>query len=142
MAHLNGNGNGQAHQEPDESFPLVLVVDDRERDLDYTVGLLARNGFRAVAASTYTEAVRELDRQRFLALIADYWLEEKTAETGEDVIRRAKTLQPHCALVMFSADPLAELAAERTGAKFFDKENTASGLVALLREAVRRAAMI
>lgn len=142
MEHSNGNGHSE-RQDPDQNFPLVLVVEDRERDLEYTVGLLNRNGFRVVEASSYEEAVRELGRQRFAAIVCDYWLtDDRMGESGEDVLRVAREMQPGAVRVVFTAYNIGEGVADRVGGRWFDKSNTASGLVALVRAAVNRAGMI
>jgi len=136
------NGNGHARQSPDESWPLVLIADDADGDLRYTAGLLARNGFRVELAGSYEEALAKLRSRRIDAIVADYWFADRTAETGEQLLHEARAIQPRCLRVLFTADPIGLEAAERVGGKWFDKELTASGLVALLHSATKRAGMI
>ena len=132
------NGNGHARFSPDDSFPLVLVVDDYRPDLVAVERLLRRHGFRVICTETYAEAVRALDAYRFSAVVADYRLGDPKHD-GVHLLTEAAAAQRGAARVLITSDPMGAVLADSVEGRWIDKANNfGAELVAVLNDELGR----
>lgn len=118
----------------------VLIVDDLPNISEWWVRYLSSHGFVAKATGTLYDALRELRRERFDAVVADLHLAPRGRADGGDLLKAVKNWHPDVkARILMTADPLGESMAESLGAEWFDKDKDPAELVMLLRWAVSRA---
>ena len=70
----------------------VLLVDDEPSLLLTYRMLLEREGYEVVACGTAREAIAVIEKQKFDAVLCDYYLEEQ--HTGFEVVAAARQLNP------------------------------------------------
>jgi len=86
----------------------VLVVDDDEAVLELTIRQLVHKGFRVVAASSVTEALRLITSESFDVLITD--LNMPNAGDGFTVLTAMRHSQPEALILLVSGYPDVERA--------------------------------
>lgn len=136
----NHGSNGHSRRvDPDENFPLVLVVDDRQQDVIVFERVLRHHGHRVICTRSYVEAERALSTPdwRFACVVADLKLE--TEKDGLDVLKLAAERYPACGRVLATADPIGLQLAPHAGGVWFDKHQSGSALIHSVREAIRLA---
>lgn len=98
----------QLHQEQRRQFH-VLVVDDELVVRDSLKEWLADEGFSAAMAASGEEALAQLGRQRFDAMLLDI---KMPGMDGVEVLKKAKDLFPDLTVVMMTAYATVETAVE------------------------------
>jgi DNA-binding response OmpR family regulator len=109
--------NGAAAHSPDSASKPVLLVDDSTDTLEmYRIGL-AMAGFRALVARDAATALRELQRERPVAVVTD--LELGAGRDGwqlvEDIRNDPATRQVPVVVLTGRVDPDVQLDAQRAG---------------------------
>lgn len=80
----------------------VLLIDDEPIVLDVLKIALEKKAFAVITSNRVADAVKQLDTQRFGALLVDKNLPDGN---GLDVIRAARSRQPFCACMMMTGYP-------------------------------------
>lgn len=101
-----------------EQGAAILVIDDEQSLRDTFQFFLQNQGYAPViTASTYEEALRELDIRSFDLIISDIVL---GGATGIDVLKRVREMGLGCPVVMITGYPTVETAAEAVRLGAFD----------------------
>ncbi len=95
----------------------ILVVDDEFSIRDIMQSFLSRNGFRVFSAKNYDESIQLINETDFDLIFVDINLGEKS---GMDVLREARSLQPHCPVVMVTGYPDIDTSSESVRLGAFD----------------------
>jgi len=95
----------------------ILVVEDDPGVAQTVTTLLEAEGYRARAAGSSSEALALLSENNFPIVISDIYLDERS---GLDILRRARALNPHCAVILMTAHGSFETVLEATQAGAFD----------------------
>src|SRR5262245_45844486 len=99
-----------------ETLPLhVLVIDDDRDTCNNLRDILGLDGFEVESAGSVTEALRQTDWPRFLAIILDRRLPDGSAE---ELLPRLKQLAPEAAVIIVTgySDLESAIEAIRQGA--------------------------
>ena len=97
--------------------PSVLVVEDDAAVSQMVVTLLEAEGYPVQAAQSSAEALEHLAQNSYPIIISDIYLDERS---GLDILRRAKALNPDCAVILMTAKGSLETVLEATRAGAFD----------------------
>ena len=97
--------------------PSILVVEDDAAVSLTVVTLLEAEGYPVQAAQSSAEALEHLARNAYPIVISDIYLDERS---GLDILRRAKALNPDCAVILMTAKGSLETVLEATRAGAFD----------------------
>ena len=97
--------------------PLILVVEDDPSVALTLKTLLEAEGYPLREASTSAEALTLLAENNFPIIISDIYLDERS---GLDILRRARSLNPDCAVILMTARGSLETVMEATQAGAFD----------------------
>ena len=101
-----------------EAETAILVVDDEESLRSTFQFFLQNEGYSPViTASTYEEALAELNDRHFDLIISDIVL---GGSTGIDLLRRVRELGRTCPVVMITGYPTVETASEAVRLGAFD----------------------
>jgi DNA-binding NtrC family response regulator len=97
--------------------PKILVVEDDPAVAQTVLTLLEAEGYPVSEAPTSSDALALLSRESFPIVISDIYLDERT---GLDILRRARALNPQCAVILMTAHGTLETVLEATQAGAFD----------------------
>lgn len=97
--------------------PSILVVEDDAAVALTVTTLLEAEGYPVQHAPTSAEALALLADHNFPIVISDIYLDERS---GLDILRRARSLNPHCAVILMTAKGSFETVLEATQAGAFD----------------------
>ena len=97
--------------------PAVLVVEDDAAVAQTVTTLLEAEGYRVCEARSSDEALDFLARSNFPIVISDIYLDERT---GLDILRRARALDPRCAVILITGRGSLDTVLEATRAGAFD----------------------
>ena len=97
--------------------PTILVVEDDAAVSQTVVTLLEAEGYPVQAAQSSAEALEHLARNAYPIVISDIYLDERS---GLDILRRARALNPDCAVILMTAKGSLETVLEATRAGAFD----------------------
>lgn len=97
--------------------PSILVVEDDPAVSQTVVTLLEAEGYPVQAAQSSAEALEHLARNPYPIIISDIYLDERS---GLDILRRARALNPDCAVILMTAKGSLETVLEATRAGAFD----------------------
>ena len=101
-----------------EQGTAILVIDDEESLRNTFQFFLQNQGYAPViTASTFEEALQEINDRRFDLIISDIVL---GGHTGIDVLKRVRELGLTCPVVMITGYPTVETAAEAVRLGAFD----------------------
>lgn len=121
---------------PSTRNPRIIVVDDHDRSLQVTVGLVRKTlpAAEIVAAETDREALHAIEQGGADFLVTNHRV---FGLDGATLIRRARPQRPGLPIVMISAQPEARPDALAAGANWFlTEDQTAEQLPVLLRNSV------
>jgi DNA-binding NtrC family response regulator len=128
-------GNAGEHWPKLSAFKRLLFVDD-ERGIRETLPvILRRYGFAVNVAATVQEALEEIRKQQFDALLCDLNIDGE--KDGYEVVRAIRAIDPACVAVILTAYPDVESAIEGIHHGVDDyiiKPSSADMLAALLTE--------
>ena len=96
--------------------PILVVEDDPAVALTVTT-LLEAEGYPVRQAPSSAEAFALLAQNNFPIVISDIYLDERS---GLDILRRARSLNPRCAVILMTARGSLETVLEATQAGAFD----------------------
>jgi len=88
----------------------ILILDDEETIRETFSAFLTREGFDVVCTASYREALQTLSEKNFQAAVIDRMLGQ--GESGLDLIKALKPLQPFCETLLISAFPTFDSARE------------------------------
>ncbi|MBI4463885.1 MAG: sigma-54-dependent Fis family transcriptional regulator [Acidobacteria bacterium] len=97
--------------------PAVLVVEDDAAVAQTVVTLLEAEGYPVREAGSSEEALEQLSQADFPIVISDIYLDERS---GLDILRRARALNPRCAVILITGHGSLETALEATRAGAFE----------------------
>ncbi len=80
----------------------ILVVDDDENTALLTSALLERSGYNVTAVSNGAEALRELGRRHFDAVVTDYVM---PVLDGAELLKRVQVQHPDTPVIFVSGHP-------------------------------------
>ena len=101
-----------------EPETAILVIDDEESLRNTFQFFLQNEGYSPViTASTYEEALNEINDRHFDLIISDIVL---GGSTGIDLLRRVRELGRTCPVVMITGYPTVETASEAVRLGAFD----------------------
>jgi DNA-binding NtrC family response regulator len=120
----------------DATKPPILVVEDDPALAQTVVTMLEAEGYSVQEARSSAEALELLTASDFPIVVSDIYLDERT---GLDILRRARSLDPRCAVILITGQGSLETVLEATQSGAFDYIAKPFPLDRLL-EAVRNAA--
>ena len=97
--------------------PPVLVVEDDAAFAKTMVELLEAEGYPVEEAGSTAAALERLAARAFPVVVSDIYLDERT---GLDVLRRARALEPRCAVILITGKGSLDTVLEATRAGAFD----------------------
>ena len=97
--------------------PSILVIEDDAAVSQTVVTLLEAEGYPVRAAGSSAEALEQLAQNSFPIIVSDIFLDERS---GLDILRRARALNPDCAVILMTAKGSLETVLEATRAGSFD----------------------
>ena len=97
--------------------PPILVVEDDAAVSQTVVALLEAEGYSVQEAGSSAEALEQLARNNYPIVLSDIYLDERS---GLDILRRARALNPQCAVILMTARGSLETVLEATRAGAFD----------------------
>ncbi|OFV90705.1 MAG: hypothetical protein A3H28_11345 [Acidobacteria bacterium RIFCSPLOWO2_02_FULL_61_28] len=97
--------------------PSILVVEDDAAVSQTVVTLLEAEGYPVRAARSSAEALEQLAQNSFPIIVSDIFLDERS---GLDILRRARALDPDCAVILMTAKGSLDTVLEATRAGAFD----------------------
>jgi DNA-binding NtrC family response regulator len=97
--------------------PRILVVEDDPAVALTITTLLDAEGYPVEHSPTSAGALELLAERNFPIVISDIYLDERT---GLDILRRARSLNPRCAVILMTARGSLETVVEATEAGAFD----------------------
>ena len=97
--------------------PTVLVVEDDAAVAQTVITLLEAEGYPVREARSSEEALEHLDKADYPIVISDIYLDERT---GLDILRRARALNPRCAVILITGHGTLETVMEATRAGAFE----------------------
>ena len=95
----------------------ILVIDDEISIVEVLKALLKREGYSVKAAGNADEALDALRKEKFDLMISDIRMEPID---GLELLRRAREIQPHLAVIMMTAYGTVETAVEAMKKGAFD----------------------
>lgn len=95
----------------------VLVVDDEVSIVEVLKALLTREGYNVTTASDGEEALNELRKDKFDLMISDIRMQPMD---GITLLRKAREMQEHLAVIMITAYATVEIAVEAMKNGAFD----------------------
>ena len=95
----------------------VLIVEDDFAFSQTMLTLLEAEGFQPTAVNSTTEALELLSKRSFPIVVSDIYVDERT---GLDVLRRARALEPQCAVILITGQGSLDTVLEATRAGAFD----------------------
>jgi len=120
----------------------LLIVDDEAANLDSLVRLFAKEGYRAVGASTGAEALEVLRRERVPVMMTDLMM---PGMSGAELLRAARTVSPETEVVLMTAYGTVETAVEamKEGAyDFVTKPLKRQAIVKTVKQALEKHALL
>lgn len=104
---------------PEQSSPHpdVLIVEDDVAFSQTILALLEAEGFAARAVNSTGEAIELFSRRSFPIVVSDIYIDERT---GLDVLRRARAVEPKCAVILITGQGSLDTVLEATRAGAFD----------------------
>ena len=106
--------------QPGKAFgeqPRILVVEDDPAVALTITTLLEAEGYPVEHSPTSAGALELLVERNFPIVISDIYLDECT---GLDILRRARSLNPRCAVILMTAHGSLQTVVEATEAGAFD----------------------
>src|SRR5688572_23303651 len=97
--------------------PPILVVEDDAAIRQTVIAVLEAEGYPVQEAASSSEALEHLERTDVPILLCDIYLDERT---GLEILRRARALNPRCAVILMTAKGSLETVLEATRAGAFD----------------------
>jgi DNA-binding NtrC family response regulator len=97
--------------------PAVLVVEDDPAFSTTLLTLLESEGYPVESASSSDEALELLARGGFPIVVSDIYLDQRT---GLDILRRARAVEPRCAVILITGKGSLDTVLEATRAGAFD----------------------
>ena len=97
--------------------PSILVVEDDAAVSQTVVTLLEAEGYPVRAARSSAEALEQLAQNSYPIIVSDIFLDERS---GLDILRRARALNPDCAVILMTAKGSLDTVLEATRAGAFD----------------------
>ena len=79
--------------------PAVLVVEDDAAFATTLLALLESEGYPVEVAGSSDEALERLAQHSFPIVVSDIYLDQRT---GLDILRRARALEPRCAVILIT----------------------------------------
>src|SRR3954453_21409851 len=97
--------------------PSILVVEDDPGVALTVTTLLEAEGYPVRHAPTSTEAFALMAENTYPIVVSDIYLDERS---GLDILRRARSLNPECAVILMTAKGSFETVLEATQGGAFD----------------------
>ncbi len=97
--------------------PPVLVVEDDAAFAKTLVALLEAEGYPVEEVGSTAAALERLAARTFPVVVSDIYLDERT---GLDVLRRARALEPRCAVILITGKGSLDTVLEASRAGAFD----------------------
>jgi len=97
--------------------PAVLVVEDDAAFSTTLLALLESEGYPVEVARSSDEALECLAQHSFPIVVSDIYLDQRT---GLDILRRARALEPRCAVILITGKGSLDTVLEATRAGAFD----------------------
>ncbi|MBI4480914.1 MAG: sigma-54-dependent Fis family transcriptional regulator [Acidobacteria bacterium] len=97
--------------------PAVLVVEDDAAFSTTLLALLESEGYPVEVARSSEEALERLAQHSFPIVVSDIYLDQRT---GLDILRRARALEPRCAVILITGKGSLDTVLEATRAGAFD----------------------
>ena len=95
----------------------VLIVEDDFAFSQTMLALLEAEGFKPTAVNSTAEALELFSKRSFPIVVSDIYIDERT---GLDVLRRARAVEPHCAVILITGQGTLDTVLEATRAGAFD----------------------
>jgi two-component system, NtrC family, response regulator HydG len=102
---------------PANAKPPILIVEDDTAVALTIRTLLEAEGYPVEHSPSSAEALARLSEKNFPIVVSDIYLDERT---GLDILRRARALNPRCAVILMTAHGSFETVLEATQAGAFD----------------------
>ena len=97
--------------------PAVLVIEDDAAVAQMVTTLLEAEGYPVSEARSSAAALERLVENKFSIVVSDIFLDERS---GLDILRRARSLNPHCAVILMTGRGSLETVLEATREGAFD----------------------
>src|ERR1041385_2443818 len=97
--------------------PNVLVVEDDPAFSTTLLALMEAEGYPVQLAQSSDEALELLAQRTFPIVISDIYLDQRT---GLDILRRARSVDPRCAVILITGKGSLDTVLEATRAGAFD----------------------
>jgi DNA-binding NtrC family response regulator len=97
--------------------PEVLIVEDDFAFSQTMLVLLEAEGFQPTAVNSTAEALELFSKRSFPVVVSDIYIDERT---GLDVLRRARAVEPQCAVILITGQGSLDTVLEATRAGAFD----------------------
>ena len=97
--------------------PQVLVVEDDPAFSTTLLTLLESEGYPVEVVNSSDEALERLAQRTFPIVISDIYLDQRT---GLDILRRARAVEPRCAVILITGKGSLDTVLESTRAGAFD----------------------
>ncbi|MBI3895751.1 MAG: sigma-54-dependent Fis family transcriptional regulator [Acidobacteria bacterium] len=97
--------------------PPVLIIEDDPAVAQMVTTLLEAEGYPVSEARSSAEALERLAENQFSIIVSDIFLDERT---GLDILRRARALNPLCAVILMTGKGSLETVLEATREGAFD----------------------
>ncbi|MBS2029051.1 MAG: sigma-54-dependent Fis family transcriptional regulator [Deltaproteobacteria bacterium] len=120
----------------------LLIVDDEAANLDSLVRLFAKEGYRAVGASTGAEALEVIRRESIPVMITDLMM---PGMSGVELLRAAHAVSPDTEVVLMTAYGTVETAVEamKEGAyDFVTKPLKRHAIVKTVKQALEKQSLV
>ncbi|MSO19154.1 MAG: sigma-54-dependent Fis family transcriptional regulator [Acidobacteria bacterium] len=98
-------------------MPEVLIVEDDFAFSQTMLALLEAEGFAAEAVNSTADALDRFSARSYPIVISDIYIDERT---GLDVLRRARAVEPECAVILITGQGSLDTVLEATRAGAFD----------------------
>ena len=95
----------------------VLVVEDDPAFSTTLLTLLESEGYAVAVACSSDEALEQLAQRSFPIVVSDIYLDQRT---GLDILRRARAMEPRCAVILITGKGSLDTVLEATRAGAFD----------------------
>ena len=99
------------------ALPEVLIVEDDFAFSQTMLALLEAEGFAAEAVNSTADALDRFSARSYPIVISDIYIDERT---GLDVLRRARAVEPECAVILITGQGSLDTVLEATRAGAFD----------------------
>jgi DNA-binding NtrC family response regulator len=97
--------------------PAVLVVEDDPAFSTTLLTFLEAEGYPVDVANSSDEALEQLSLRSYPIVVSDIYLDERT---GLDILRRARALEPRCAVILITGKGSLDTVLEATRGGAFD----------------------